>query len=90
MSSIHRLRRGLLGYLIPFATHAFVFQRQGCPSKLPLHLVFLLISTDFTPTPAIPLTSSTLKFVSFNGLSRVKLWDLTIDFMNGLHTLYAQ
>ncbi len=55
MLSIHRLRRGLLGYLIPFATHAFVPERQERSSKLPSHLVFLLILTDLTPTPAIPL-----------------------------------
>ena len=29
MPSIHRLRRGLLGYLIPFATHAFVLEASG-------------------------------------------------------------
>ena len=60
MLSIHRLRRGLLGYLIPFAPHAFVSQRQCRPSKLPSLLVFLLILTDLTPTPAIPLASSEL------------------------------
>ena len=38
-------------YLIPFATHAFVFQRQECASLLPSLLVFPMISTDFTPTP---------------------------------------
>jgi len=29
--NIHRLRRGLLGYLILFATHAFTPQRQLAP-----------------------------------------------------------
>ena len=47
----HRLGRGLLGYLIPFATHAFVLQCQECASVLPSLLVFPMISTDFTPTP---------------------------------------
>ncbi|MAG12501.1 hypothetical protein CL630_01685 [bacterium] len=47
----HRLGRGLQGYLIPFATHAFVSQRQECASLLPSLLVFPMISTDFTPTP---------------------------------------
>ncbi|PIR38162.1 MAG: hypothetical protein COV34_00905 [Candidatus Zambryskibacteria bacterium CG10_big_fil_rev_8_21_14_0_10_42_12] len=47
----HRLGRGLPGYLIPFATHAFVFQCQKCASLLPSLLVFPMISTDFTPTP---------------------------------------
>ena len=55
--SVQRLRHGLQGYLIPFATHAFVPQRQSLSSKLPSPLVFLLISTHFTATPEIPLTS---------------------------------
>ena len=29
MPNIHRLQRGLLGYLIPFATHAFVLAVSG-------------------------------------------------------------
>src|SRR3989338_6866503 len=29
MPSHHRLQRGLLGYLIPFATHAFVLEVSG-------------------------------------------------------------
>ncbi len=38
--SAHRLRRGLPGYLIPFATHAFVPQRQDWPSGLSSPSVF--------------------------------------------------
>ena len=34
-TSEHRLRRGLPGYLILFATHALVLQRQAQPGKLP-------------------------------------------------------
>ncbi len=34
MSSIHRLQRGLLGYLIPFATHALVLAVSGGTQKL--------------------------------------------------------
>ena len=63
--STHRLQRGLLGYLILFATHAFVPQRQLWPSKSPSPLVFLLISTHFTATLEIPFTSTTLKPASF-------------------------
>jgi hypothetical protein len=59
-ASIHRLRRGLPGYLIPFATHAFVPERQEQASHLPTPSVFLLISTDFTPTLGIPVTSLVL------------------------------
>ena len=58
--SIHRLRRGLPGYLILFAPHAFEPQRQLSSSKPPSPLVFLLISTHFTATLGIPLTSPTL------------------------------
>ena len=58
--STHRLQRGLLGYLILFATHAFVTQRQSRSSKPPSPLVFLHISAHFTATHGIPLTSSVL------------------------------
>ena len=58
--SIHRLRRGLPGYLILFAPHAFEPQRQLLSSKPPSPLVFLLISTHFTATLGIPLTSPAL------------------------------
>ena len=56
--SIHRLRPGLLGYLIPFATPAFVPQCQLRPSKALTPPMFLLISTHFTATPGIPFTST--------------------------------
>jgi hypothetical protein len=79
MPSIHRLRRGLLGYLIPFAPHAFVSQCQVCSSKLPSPLVFLPILTHFTTTPAIPLTSPNLNPASFSGCSTVERWALTED-----------
>ena len=59
-SSIHRLGRGLPGYLILFAPHAFEPQRQSSSSKPPSPLVFLPISTHFTATLGIPLTSPTL------------------------------
>ena len=59
--SIHRLGRGLPGYLIQFAPHALAPQRQALPSKPLSPLVFLPISTHFTATPGIPLTSTALK-----------------------------
>ncbi|KAI3512954.1 hypothetical protein L1887_20277 [Cichorium endivia] len=52
--SIHRLRLGLLGYLIPFATLAFVSQCQCRPSRVLSPLVFFPISTHFTAPPEIP------------------------------------
>ena len=63
--SIHRLRRGLPGYLILFAPHAFAPQCQLQAKKPPSPLVFLLISTHFTATLGIPLFSPALKFNSF-------------------------
>src|SRR5215216_3052039 len=57
-TSTHRLQRGLPGYLILFAPHAFAPQRQYRPSELPSLLVFLLISAHSTATPGIPLASS--------------------------------
>ena len=67
--SIHRLRRGLPGYLILFAPHAFEPQRQLQSSKPPSPLVFLLISTHFTATLGIPLSSPALKKDSFNPIT---------------------
>ena len=67
--SIHRLRRGLPGYLILFAPHAFAPQRQLSSSKPPSPLVFLLISTHFTATLGIPLSSPTLELHSFGPLT---------------------
>ncbi len=84
MPSAHRLRRGLLGYLIRFATHAFVPERQECSSIMPSHLVFLSILTHFTTTPAIPSASSALKLNSFLGGSDVKHQDLTDDLTDRL------
>ena len=68
-SSIHRLGRGLPGYLILFAPHAFEPQCQLQSSKPPSPLVFLLISTHFTATLGIPLSSPALKKSSFNPLT---------------------
>ena len=58
--SVHRLRRGLPGYLILFAPHAFEPQRQSLSSEPPSPPVFFLISTHFTATPGIPLTPPVL------------------------------
>ena len=66
--SIHRLRRGLPGYLILFAPHAFEPQRQLQSRKPPSPLVFFLISTHFTATLGIPLSSPTLQPRSFHPL----------------------
>ena len=89
-SSNHRLGRGLPGYLILFAPHAFEPQRQLCSSKSPSPLMFLLISTHSTATLGIPLTSPTLKSTSLECSSGVKLRAFTFHLINRLHSLYAQ
>ena len=87
--SIHRLRRGLPGYLILFAPHAFVPQRQLLSRKSPSPLVFLLISTHFTATLGIPLSSPALKKISFGCSSSVEPRDFT-DQLNfpSTHSLH--
>ena len=88
--STHRLRRGLPGYLILFAPHAFAPQRQNRTSKPPSPLVFLRISTNFTSTLAVPLTSSGLETSSIKGNSEVEPRDFTPDLNVRLRALYAQ
>ena len=88
--SNHRLRRGLPGYLILFAPHAFEPQRQLKPSRPPSPLVFLLISTHFTATLGIPLASTSLKNVSFKSRLRVEPVIFTSDLTSRLHSLYTQ
>ena len=65
--SIHRLLRGLPGYLILFDTHAFVLQRQFDAGMLPSQSEFCVISMHFTATLRIPHTSHQLQATSFNG-----------------------
>ncbi len=77
--SIHRSRRGLPGYLILFAPHAFEPQRQLPSSKPPSPLVFLLISTHFTATLGIPLTPPELKYDSFQCSPQVEPMPFTSD-----------
>ncbi len=89
-SSIHRLGRGLPGYLILFAPHAFEPQRQLQSSKSPSPLVFLPISTHSTATPGIPLTSPALQLTSFMCNSAVEPRAFTHNLICRLHSLYAQ
>ena len=88
--STHRLGRGLPGYLIRFAPHAFVSERQDTPSILPSLLAFYRVSTDFTPTHDIPDASEYLNPAGFKHGRRVKLCDFMPDLMGRLQTLYAQ
>ena len=86
-TSNHSLRRGLPGYLILFAPHAFVPERQSRPSELPSLSVFCVISMHFTATLHIPPTSTEFKTYSINGSSAVKLQDFTTDLYVRLRTL---
>ncbi len=89
-SSSHRLGRGLPGYLILFAPHAFVLERQYQSRKPPSPLVFLHMSTHFTATRGIPLSSTVLWLSSIECNSQVKPRAFTSDLLNHLRTLYAQ
>ncbi len=89
-TSIHRLQRGLPGYLILFAPHAFAPQRQYRASESPSPLVFFRISTNFTSTLGVPLTSPELKISSFEGNSEVEPRDFTPNLDIRLRALYAQ
>ncbi len=88
--SNHRLQRGLPGYLILFAPHAFVPQRQYQSSKPPSPPVFFLISTHFTATLGIPLTSPVLKINSFQCSPGVEPPPFTSDLLLRLRSLYTQ
>ena len=88
--SIHRLPRGLPGYLILFALHAFEPQRQLPSSKPPSPLVILLISTHVTATLGIPLTSPALKTGSFQCSPGVEPQPFTSDLSLRLRSLYTQ
>ena len=88
--SIHSLGLGLPGYLILFAPLAFAPQRQLWSSEPLSPQVFLPISTHFTATPGIPLTSPGLKTLSIEGSSGVELQDFTTDLRVRLRALYAQ
>ena len=88
--NIHRLGRGLPGYLILFAPHAFVPQRQCQSRKPPSPLVFLLISVDFTPTLGIPLSPPAPKPTSIARTLEVKPLNFTRYLISRLRTLYAQ
>ena len=90
LPSVHRLRRGLPGYLIPFATHAFAPQRQKRTRESPSPPVFLLISTHFTAPPEVPLSPFVLKTPSIGCSSPVELGDFTSDLRASLRALYAQ
>ena len=66
-AGIHRLLRGLPGYLILFDPHAFVPQRPCRRGMLPSQSEFCVISMHFTATRRIPHASAGRKPLSFDG-----------------------
>ena len=86
-SSPHRLWRGLPGYLILFAPHAFVPERRYWTRKPLSPLMFLPISTHFTAPPEVPYAPISLKTYSFEGTSLVELEAFTLDLYTRLRTL---
>ncbi len=80
--SRHRLQRGLPEYLILFAPHAFVSQRQNKPSAPSSPLAFLLISTHSTAPPRVPCTPTCLKINSSSSNSSVKPRDFTKRYLS--------
>src|SRR5260370_4668523 len=89
-SSKHRLQRGLPGYLILFAPHAFAPQRQPPSKAPPSPLVFFPISTNFTSTLGIPRSSPELKHQSLDRNSQVEPGAFTLAFRRRLPALSAQ
>ena len=75
--SAHRLQLGLPGYLILLAPLAFVPERQIWTREPTSPRAFLPISTNFTFTPAVPLSSSILKPYSLKGSFSVEPKDFT-------------
>ena len=90
MPSSQRLRRGLPGYLILFATHAFVHEGQSRASDSPSPSVFHQISTHSTATPGVPVTHRALQPASPGRMPGVGPRGFTAGLEGPLRTLYAQ
>ena len=86
-AGIHRLPRGLPGYLILFDTRAFEHQRQCATGRLPSQSGFFVISKHFTATPRIPPASMQLKHASSRCASGVEPRDFTARLTCGLRSL---
>ena len=86
-ASIHRLPRGLPGYLILFDTHAFELQRQLHYGKLPSQSEFFVISKHFTATRRIPPSYRALKSASSRCSAPVEPRHFTTRLTDGLRSL---
>ena len=86
-ASIHRLPRGLPGYLILFDTHAFELQRQLRYSRLPSQSEFFVISKHFTATRRVPPALRALKWGSSRCSADVGRLHFTTRLPHGLRSL---
>ena len=86
-AGIHRLPRGLPGYLILFDTRAFEHQRQLRYGRLPSQSGFFVISMHFTATPRIPPASRALKPPSSRRTTAVEPLLFTARLRGGLRSL---
>ena len=77
-SNTHRLRHGLRGYLILFATHAFVLSVSNDPESSFRNWYF---SNIYEFLPLMKFAFLIILSKSFDGSSRVKLWDFTTNFL---------
>src|SRR6201997_3341225 len=87
-SSAHRLQRGLPGYLILFAPHAFAPQRQSRSREPPSPPGLFPISTNFTSTLGIPLSSPELQPPRLEHHSQVEPGAFILDKNGRLRALY--
>ncbi len=87
--SRHRLRRGLPGYLILFAPHAFAPERQSS-SRGRLRHRYSSRSLRISPLHLEFYPSTRLKLASIRCSSQVEPGDFTSDLTNRLRALYAQ
>ena len=77
LPSVHRLRPGLPGYLIPFAPLAFASQRQKGSRASLSPRAFLPISTHFTAPPEVPDPPTPLKAARIDATSPVEPGDFS-------------
>jgi hypothetical protein len=78
LPSVHRLRPGLPGYLIPFAPLAFASQRQKGSRTSLSPRAFLPISTHFTAPPEVPGPPTPLEAGRIPATSPVEPGDFSV------------
>ena len=78
LPSAHRLKLGLPGYLIPFATLAFASQRQKTSRTSLSPRAFLPISTHFTAPPEVPGPPTSLQTSRIRARSPVEPGDFSV------------